>query len=368
MSEFEIAFVIPSRDEEEGIKVVISQVKEFLNKKGLKGKIIVSDSSKDKTPEIAREVGAEVIFPDRLGYGSAYLFAFDYLKRKYGYPKFVVLIDADGTYDARETEKLLESAEKADIVLGSRFLGKIEDGAMPFLHKIGNRILNGFLNFFFKANVSDSHTGFRVVKGDALEKMVLKCKGMEFASEMIIEAVKEGLKIAEVPITYRKRIGGRPKIRSFQDGWRHLRFMLLNAPKHLFIYPGALMLFLGFLMIFMAIFKIRVFFTPGINSAIAGGFLTLVGFQILNFGYFSKIMNENNKEISFEKTATLGLITFLAGLILISGAVIEWINSGFKFLPISELNVLFMVITALGLQTLFSSFMFSIITETKKRR
>lgn len=347
---------------------MLSEIKEFLKKSSLNGLIIVSDSSNDSTPQLAKDMGAEVIFPDRMGYGYAYLYAFEYIKKKYGNPRFVVLIDADGTYDARETEKLLKSAGNADFVLGSRFYGKIERGAMPILHRFGNRVLNGFLNYFFKANVTDSHTGFRVLRWDALQKMKLKCEGMEFASEMVIEAIKKGIKITEVPITYRKRAGGEPKIRSFQDGWRHLRFMLLNTPKHLFIYPGAIMLFIGFLMILMAILKVRTFFTPGINSAIAGGLLTLVGFQVLNFGYFSKIMSENNnKEISFEKIATVGLFIFILGIFLISSAVIEWISSGFIFLPVSELNILFMVITALGLQIIFSSFMFSLISESKKR-
>ncbi|MCS7122120.1 MAG: glycosyltransferase family 2 protein [Archaeoglobaceae archaeon] len=362
-SRFDLAFVIPSKDEEKGIGIVLSQVREFLEKKGLKGLIVVSDSSKDETPKIAKEMGAEVIYPDKNGYGYAYLYAFKYLKKKYGYPRFVVMIDADGTYDARETEKLLSFAEKADIVLGSRFSGKIEPGAMSLLHRIGNRILNGFLNFFFKANVSDSHTGFRVVKGEVLEKIDLKCEGMEFASEMIVKAVKNGMKIAEVPITYRRRAGGEPKIRSFQDGWRHLRFMLLNTPKHLFIYPGISMLFLGFLLMIFAIFKIKTFYTPGINSAIAGGFLTLIGFQILSFGMFSNVFNKNKKYLSLEKNATVGLLLFLFGILLISGAVLEWISSGFKFLPTSELNVFFMVITALGLQIIFLSFMLSLIEE-----
>ncbi len=189
------------------------------------------------------------------------------MREKYGrYPGYVVMGDADGTCDFTEIPKLLKPLRdgEADIVIGSRLKGRIEEGAMPWLHRwIGNPLLTWFLNFFYKAGVSDAHSPFRAIRGESLEKLELRSDGMEFASEMIIEAVKKGLRIREVPITYRRRIGGRSKLSSFSDGWRHLKFMLIHTPKHLYTYPGYLSMALGAFLLAAALFRVHIGYSPG---------------------------------------------------------------------------------------------------------
>ena len=289
----EVSVVLPSKNEKETIDICISKIKKVFDSESIVGEIIVADNSIDETPIIAKDQGADVIIPDRHGYGYAYRYAFNYLKEKYGkYPKYVIIGDADNTYDFMEIPKLLKPLieDEADLVIGSRFKGKIEKGAMPWHHKwIGNPLLTKFLNLFFKARISDAHSGFRAIKGEALEKLDLRTNGMEFASEMIIEAIRKGLRIKEVPISYYRRKTGGSKLSSFSDGWRHLKFMLINAPTFLFTYPGLAFLFVGLFLIFSAFLNIKSGFAFGIHSMIAGSLLTIVGYQIVFFGFFANI-------------------------------------------------------------------------------
>ncbi len=198
--------------------------------------------------------------------------------------------------------KLLEPLKRgdADLVIGSRFKGKILPGAMPWLYKyIGNPLLTWILNVLFKAGVSDAHSGFRAFTKEDLEKMDLKCHGMEFASEMIIEAVRRGLRIKEVPITYYSR-EGESKLSSFSDGWRHLRFMLLQTPKYLFYIPGLIMFAVGFTLI-VAIFGIHL----GIHSTIASSLLTLAGYQLIFIGLFSAVYARSLGMIEYDRITRL---------------------------------------------------------------
>lgn len=219
-----VSVIIPSLNEVETIDTCIEKVKTVFSKYELDGEIIVADNSDDGTSKIARSLGAIVVTPERRGYGYAYLYGFKHTKGEY-----LVIGDADDTYDFMEMPTLLEPLKKgeADFVIGTRLNGKIEAGAMPWHHRwIGNPFLTWFLNISFNAGVSDAHSGFRAITREALSKMNLEADGMEFSSEMIIEAVKRGLRIKEVPITYYKRKSNNSKLSSFSDGWRHLRFML----------------------------------------------------------------------------------------------------------------------------------------------
>ena len=183
---------------------------------GLEGEILVVDSSSDDTPIIARSLGATVVVPDKLGYGNAYIYGF-----KHASGKYIVLMDGDLTYDPREIDKLISSLQNGgvDMVLGTRLKGVIKPGAMPALHRyIGNPFLTWVLNILFATRVSDAHCGMRAITRDALDKLNLKACGMEFASEMVIEAAHKNLRIAEVPITYYPR-KGKSKLSSFSDGW-----------------------------------------------------------------------------------------------------------------------------------------------------
>jgi len=365
--QIDVSVIIPTLNEQETIGVCIQKVRQVFEKYGIRGEIIVSDSSTDQTPEIARALGAIVVTPDKRGYGYAYRFAFKHARGKY-----IVMGDGDDTYDFLEMYKLLEPLMKgeADLVIGSRFRGRIEKGAMPWLHRwIGNPMLTKFLNLFFKAGVSDAHSGFRAIKRDALEKLDLRADGMEFASELIVETCRKDLRIKEVPINYYRRRKDESKLRSFHDGWRHMKFMLLNAPHWLFVYPGAVIFLVGAVLIFSALFKINIGYPPGIHSMIAGSLLIILGYQILFFGAFSRLLGHGDlpKFLTLEKGATAGTMIFTLGFVWAIKLLFDWVNSEFKSLPPVEQDIACFTLVVIGLQTFFSSFMLSVIAEQRKR-
>nr|WP_276411620.1 glycosyltransferase family 2 protein [Halomicroarcula sp. XH51] len=204
-AEPEMSVVMPTLNEEEGIVECVRRIRTAIEALEIYTEIVVSDSSTDRTPTIARSLGARVVTPDQYGYGYAYRYAFDRTRGEY-----IVMGDADTTYDFESIPRLLEPVRNgdADICMGSRLKGTIEKGSMPTLHKhIGNPLLTKFLNSFYGAGVSDAHSGFRVFSREALETLDLRSNGMEFASEMIMEAGAKGLEIAEVPIVYHEREG-----------------------------------------------------------------------------------------------------------------------------------------------------------------
>jgi len=238
----EVSVVIPTKNEEQSIGQCLKKVQDVFKEKKIDGEVIVSDSSTDRTPEIARSYGAKVVTPDKLGYGYAYLHGFKHAKGDY-----IIIGDTDNTYDFYDIPRLLEPLERgdADMVMGSRLNGTIKPGAMPLLHQyIGNPLLTFILNRLFRAGVSDSHSGFRSFTKNALLKMNLRTTGMEFASEMIIEVTRKKLRIAEVPIVYHPREGN-SELSSLSDGWRHLKFMFISCPKYLFTMPGIILFMAG---------------------------------------------------------------------------------------------------------------------------
>jgi glycosyltransferase involved in cell wall biosynthesis len=363
----EISVVLPSKDEEETIGICIDKIRKVFESNGIVGEIIVSDSSQDKTPIIAKDHGAKVETPDRKGYGYAYTFAFRHVKGRY-----IMIGDADDTYDFMEMPMLLEPLKngEADLVIGSRFKGKIEKGAMPWHHKwIGNPVLTGFLNLFFKAGVSDAHSGFRAITKEALEKLDLDSDGMEFASELIIEAVDKGLRIKEVPISYYKRKNDNSKLSSFSDGWRHLKFMLMNSPYYLFVSPGALLLLIGVFLAFSALLNINIGYIPGVHSMVGGSLFIITGYQAIFFGLFTKIHQGKSvpRFLTLERGASVGALVFIAGAIYVSCLVLGWINGWFDNLPPVQLSIGGFTLIVLGIQTFFSSFMLSIIATGRKK-
>ena len=374
----EVSVIIPSMDEEETIGRCIEKIKKVFGNEHISGEIIVADNSSDRTPEIANELGAKVVKPEKLGYGYAYLYGF-----KHASGRYIVMGDADDTYDFLEMPKLLRPLQdgESDLVIGSRFKGEIKEGAMPWLHKyIGNPVLTGFLNLFFKTRVSDAHSGFRACTREALERMKLRSSGMEFASEMIIEAVRKKLRIKEVAINYYKR-EGESKISSFADGWRHLKFMLLYAPNYLYFIPGAILLLWGIWTLLISYFNVSIGYYPhGIHAMIAGSLLTIVGYQIIFLGIFTKIYGLHNDllnpdgitkfitgHVSLERGATFGLILFGLGLLHTLHLIWEWASSGYKVLPVEGQNMIGFTLLVIGLQTIFYSFFLSVIGGEKSR-
>ena len=222
----EVSVVLPCLNEEATIGACIKNIKNVLKKENINGEIIVSDNgSTDNSVKIAKSLNARVINQPLKGYGAACLKG---IHEATG--EFIIMADSDATYDFLETPALLKPLKKGyDFVIGTRFKGTIKKDAMPWTHRyIGNPLLSGLVNLFFKANLSDAHCGFRAFTKKAFEKMNLKTTGMEFASEMVISASKNKLKICEVPISYNKR-KGKSKLKSFSDGWRHLKFIIYST-------------------------------------------------------------------------------------------------------------------------------------------
>jgi hypothetical protein len=255
------------------------------------------------------------------------------------------------------------------MVIGTRLNGKIEPGAMPWHHRwIGNPFLTWFLNLFYNTGISDAHCGLRAVSREGLDRMNLGSTGMEFASEMIIEASRIGLNITEVPVSYRPREAGDPKLQSFPDGWRHLRFILLQTPAYLFDFPGAIMFSVGLVLMISTFFGINLGFTPRTNSMIAGSLLALVGYQVMFFGAFSKMIQGKtlSRLLTLERGATASIFLVALGLAWSIRLASHFLES--KVTPPIEESILGYSLIVLGLQTFFSSFMLSIISLGRPKR
>ena len=357
----ELSVILPTLNEEQTIETCIRKIQNVFENQGIFGEIIVSDSSTDKTPEIARALGARVIHPISRGYGCAYTEAFAHTRGRY-----IIIGDADNTYDFNEIPLLIDEMEKGfDLVVGSRFRGTIKDGAMTPLHRyIGNPILTFVLNRVFHTNFTDTHSGFRAIRSDALKRLHLQSYGMEFASEMLINASREGLKISEVPITYYPRITP-SKLASFSDGWRHLRFFLLVKPIPFLAVPGMLSVIFGLILM-------GAFHDPSgdpsarTHSFILGTMLMMGGIQMLFFGIVIKIYSSlhgfekegltekillNYKNL--EKFLSLGSVFILAGVCLGGYILYEWIRSGFGALHEISNATLSLALVTIGVEIVF---------------
>ena len=276
-----VSVVIPCLNEAASIERCVERARQAFVGQDWKGEVIVADNgSDDGSAELARKSGALVVHEPRRGYGSAYLAGFAAATGDY-----IVMVDADLTYDFGDIPRFVDQLDGgADFVMGNRMKG-IQPGAMPWLHRyIGNPMLTGVLNLFFRTGVRDAHCGMRAVRREALPRLDLRTKGMEFASEMVIRAGKERLEIAEIPIHYHPR-EGESKLSSWRDGWRHLRFLLVHSPTWLFIVPGAVMAMLGTLVALTVLGRIEVLGRAwDLHSMVAGALLMIVGTQVLALG------------------------------------------------------------------------------------
>lgn len=362
----QISLIIPTKNEAKTICQCIQKADEVFNKTGLTGEIIVVDSSTDQTAEIAISCGAEVVFPQMLGYGNAYLKGFEKAQGEY-----IFLMDGDLTYDPDAILHMLPLLQKGeyDMVMGSRLKGQILPGAMPALHRyIGNPFLTWVLNRLFSAKISDAHCGLRAINRDALKKLDLRSGGMEFASEMVIEAASRGLRIAEVPITYYPRQGD-SKLNSFTDGWRHLRFMMLYRPGPFLLIPGLIALIFGLIL------AMAVYLEGGsrMHSLILGGLLLIIGYQMLLAGLHFRAFgatwglsrsNGMKKLISYhslEKELIAGLALLATGIIVGLGVLLKWRGSGFGSLDAAQSAMIAMILSILGIQTIFSGMFISLL-------
>jgi glycosyltransferase involved in cell wall biosynthesis len=365
-----VSVVIPCLNEAASIERCVTLARNVLDDHEIPGEVIVVDNgSTDGSADLATNAGARVVPEQRRGYGSAYLAGFAAARGAY-----IVMADADLTYDFNDIPRFVERLEDgAELVMGDR-MDNIKPGAMPWLHRyIGNPVLTGTLNLFFRTGVKDAHCGMRALKRDVLPRLDLQTTGMEFASEMVIRASKENLAIDQIPIEYHPR-EGESKLSSFRDGWRHLRFLLVHSPTHLFFVPGAFLTGLGILVMATVLAHVNVFGRSwDVHSMIGGSLLTIVGTQILALGLCARaygvyILGEDDvwfqrmrPRIKLEHGLLAGAVLIIAGLALGGVIIGKWIASGAGALSQTRLALFGATLLIVGIQVFFSSFLLSIL-------
>jgi len=369
-----VSVVMPCLNEEETLGRCVEKAFRGLENVGLPGEVIVADNgSTDRSVEIADAGGARVIHVPRQGYGHAYLAGFAAARGRY-----LVMGDSDDTYDFTELGQLISplQSDDHDYVLGSRFQGQILPGAMPWMHQyIGNPVLTWVLNRLFGLNVSDAHSGMRAFTRDAYDRMQVQSTGMEFASELIINAARADLRVTEVPITYYPR-GGESKLRSFRDGWRHLRFMLLRSPDWLFLAPGLLLLVVGLLLMLALVLGPLPFAGHDwdVHALILGCLCAVLGAQVLTMGLSAKayayrrwpdardgIILKFYRHFTLERGLVLGIAAFLAGFGINVAILWVWLDRNMGPLDAIRPAVAAATLMIVGTQIFFSSFLLSIL-------
>ncbi len=375
----EVSIVMPCLDEAETLAACIRRAQQAIERCGLAAEIIVADNgSTDGSQAIARELGARVVDVSRKGYGSALIGGIDA-----ALGRFVIMGDADASYDFGAIGPFVDKLNEGyDLVVGNRFLGGIEPGAMPFSHRwVGNPVLSLISRIFFHSPISDAHCGLRAFRQEAYAAMNLRATGMEFASEMVVKASLKGMRITEIPIVLHPDGRSRPPhLRTWRDGWRHLRFMLLFSPRWLFLYPGLALLLVGGLLSGLLIAgPLRVGGVRlDIHTLLVAGFLCLLGYQLVLFAVFTKIfairegfhpphpmLERLFDYVTLEVGLLAGAIMALAGIVGLIAAVVSWHAVGFGNLdPSLTMREVIpaVVLLALGTQTVFASFFISILS------
>jgi len=374
----ELSILMPCLNEAETLQTCITKAQAFLHTSHVKGEVVVGDNgSTDESQDIARKCGARVVDVPLRGYGAALYFAAQAARGR-----FIIMGDSDNSYDfANLTPFVAKLREGFALVMGNRFLGGIEPGAMPWKNRyIGNPILSGIGRLLFRCPAKDFHCGIRGFSAAAFKLMDLRTTGMEFASEMVIKATMMGLKIAEVPTTLSPDGRSRPPhLRPWRDGWRHLRFMLLYSPRWLFLFPGLFLMLLG-MGLMVALSGGRVLLGTvsfDVHTLIYAAGAILIGYQSVMFAVFSKIFAINEgllpADTRLDKVFTVfrletgiicGTLLLGAGAALTAAAVRQWQLHAFG--EIDPEMVLRQVVPAvlalaLGSQTILSSFFISVL-------
>ena len=378
-NDIELSVVLPCLDEEDTIGICIKKIQEvFLNEK-INGEIIVADNgSVDKSREIAQCFGVKVVLETQKGYGSAYLRG---LKEVQG--KYVIIADSDNTYDFYDIPKFLSKLREGyDFVIGSRFKGKIHQRAMPWLNRyVGNPILSGMCRLFFRTRLSDIHCGMRAFTLQSYHKMRLISLGMEFATEMVVAALQNGMKIYEIPIGYYHR-EGESKLNPFSDAWRHIRFMLLYCPVWLYFIPGLIGFILGICLLLL-LFKGPFLFLGhywDIHVMVFASVICILSYQLLNLGVYAhtfaigegflkydKFTKLFQRHFSLEKWLIVGVLLFIYGLGKNTFIFIEWFSKHFGALYRIRESILSMTLLVIGLQTIFSSFFIDLLLLKRRK-
>ena len=374
---------MPCLDEAETIGICIEKARGYMERRGISGEVLIADNgSTDGSQAIAESHGARVVPVPKKGYGSALLGGILAAKGQY-----VIMGDADDSYDFSELDNFIEKLREGyALVMGNRFKGGIKPGAMPPLHRyLGNPVLTGFGRLFFKSPLGDFHCGLRGFDRQAIENLGLTSSGMEFASEMVVKATLQDLRIAEVPTTLSPDGRTRaPHLRSWRDGWRHLRFLLLFSPRWLFLYPGASLMALGLLSMIWLLPGPRHLggLTLDVHTLVYSAAAIVCGFQAVAFALFTKIyaidagllprdprIVKLGELFSLEIGLVVGTVLLLGGLGASIFAVEIWGQSEFSDLdPTISMRIVLPGATAiiLGLQIVFSSFFFSVLELSRR--
>jgi glycosyltransferase involved in cell wall biosynthesis len=377
----ELTVVLPCLNEADTLGTCIDKALRAMDAHGIAGEVVVADNgSTDGSQEIARQRGVRVVAVSERGYGSALMGGIEAARGRY-----VLMGDADDSYDFGELPKFVAKLREGfELVQGCRLPsggGTVEAGAMPTLHRWwGNPMFSWMARLWFRAPIHDIHCGMRGFRRDAWKRLDQRCTGMEFASEMVIKASLHKLSIAEVPIVLRPdgRTSGRSHLRTFRDGWRHLRFFLMFSPRWLFLLPGMLFILLG-----IAGYAIAM---PGLSIGPVGfdvhtllfaSLAVICGYQAIVFAVFTKAFAINEgllpvdermrtlfRHVTLERGVVAGAVTLLLGGVLLLGAVMQWRAVGFGPLDVRHTMrwaIPGMTLAVLGVQTVFSSFFLSIL-------
>jgi len=375
---------MPCLNEAATVADCVKQAREALAKYAINGEVIVADNgSTDRSRELAAAAGARVVPVPMRGYGSALLTGIASARGEY-----VVMGDADGSYDFMAIDAFLAKLREGyDLVMGNRFKGGVAEGAMPFLHRyLGNPVLSFLGRLFFSNEVGDFHSGLRGFRRSPILALDLRTTGMEFASEMVVKASVEGLRIAEVPVTLSPDKRDRPPhLRTWRDGWRHLRFLLLYSPRWLFLYPGALLMAVGALVLLWllpgerAVGSLRL----DVHTLVYAAAAVVLGYQAVIFALFTKTfaisegllpedprLTRLYRYVTLETGIVAGIVLVIAGLVLAATAIGIWQTQGFG--PIVDVPrslrvvILSSLAITLGVQTFFASFFLSVLGLSRR--
>jgi Glycosyl transferase family 2 len=363
MSSLELTVLMPCLNEARTVASCVHAARRFMEQSGVKGEVLVADNgSSDGSPDIARQAGARVVDVRQRGYGAALKAGIAAAEGRY-----VIMGDADDSYDFSALDVFLSKLRGgAQLVMGNRFQGGIEPGAMPFLHRyLGNPVLSFVGRLFFRTRIGDFHCGLRGFSRDAVLRLGLITSGMEFASEMVAKSALTGLRIDQVPTRLRPDGRGRPShLRTWRDGWRHLRFLLLYCPRWLFLYPGCALLLAGVLGLLAG--GSGMVPRLGIHSLLFLGGATILGVQLIQFAVLTKWlavlgglvprpawMDRWAGAFTIENGLLLGLAAFIGGLAASLWITLDWGRAGFGPLdPVGTMRAAIPAVTlmAVGMQ------------------